>query len=410
MKLIISIYFSLVLLGVNAQLTQVETNTESDIFQISILDSSVVALGVSDYYGVSYDSCNNNMLTSVTPPGVPGNFNASLNRLNENTSYIISYWNGVTHFQIYKTINGGHDWDIVFDTTGMFITELIMFDELEGLAFSTYHKMFRTVDGGQTWNLESYPYTVIFEIRKIDSNKMCLGLMNYFVTSTDRGHTWSPGTVLPEKPVDFCFLSQDTILGVTYGTPGVKFCRSIDFGDNFTTVSLPSTIKPADIAFRNPANGFIVGKNPYNENKPALLKSDDFGDTWVQYDFDLNTEFTDLEFLNDSIALISGTNGVLLKYNYLNNYLDVPENLKKANFLNLSPNPTDGIQYLSVSGNADEVLSISLLDLSGKEIKMLYSGLNTGNIPLDLTSIQSGFYLLSIQVGLKVEILRVQKM
>ena len=120
----------IILLGLNvqihAQFTQVITNTNAILNEISILDDNIVINGRTDYYGISYDECEN--LNSVSPPGNLGSTNAYLNRLNENIAYIISNSGSSNITEIYKTIDGGHNWVSVFDSTGIIIGQLVMFD------------------------------------------------------------------------------------------------------------------------------------------------------------------------------------------------------------------------------------------------------------------------------------------
>ena len=390
-----------------AQFTQVITNTNATLAEISILDSSVVINGSTQYYGISFDNCDN--LLSVTPPGILGNGNSYLNRLNEHTAYILSAFDGATHFQIYKTTDQGHNWSIVFDTTNIFINQLIMFDTLEGLAFSTFYKMYRTIDGGESWHQEAHPLIGISKASKMNDSTVCIGVNELFAISTDRGLNWNISPFVQSSPRDFCFLS-DTILAIAEGVSGRRFCRSINSGDTWNNFYFPNTFNSSDVIFRDANIGYIVGWN--NNNKAAILKTENFGENWEQYDTDFDSKFTDMEFLNDSIALISGTNGLLLKYNYRDHHLGFEPIYLSESQVNLFPNPTTGLQELNIQGAVNTPVQVKLLDITGKELGILFQGdiQESQKIKVDLSVYPSGVYLLSVQMDEQMQVLKTQKL
>lgn len=393
MRIKILLYFSLVLLGSNAQLTQVETNANSNLAKISILDSSIVVYGSVNYYGVAYDSCSSNLMQSLTPPGLSGNYNSYLNRLSERDAYIISGYSGVTHFQIYKTIDGAQNWSIVFDTTGVFITQLLMFDKFEGLAFSTNNKMFRTVDGGENWVLESNPFNAVFEVHRINDTTIAVGKTNSLSISSDRGHTWGITATMPQNIVEFYFFNQDSICAIALGSGQTYFCSSVNMGNNWSNAILPNNFEAYGMNFKTPNLGYVVGANSATGDA-SLLKTTNFGQNWEQVDFPISSKFSDIKFLNDSVALICGTNGILLKYNYRDHNLGVKEQNLNHSKIQVYPNPASSeitIQYdLKENYNS---LVFEIRDLSGQIIHRQKVNSNIENQIIDLCNLSNGLYI-----------------
>lgn len=225
-----------------SQFEQVPTSTNAMLMEISILDSSVVINGRTNYYGISFDECDN--LTSLDPPGIGGSINGYLNRLNEDCAYIISNSETGFHTDIYKTTNGGQNWNKVMDTSGFMIYNLVMFDTLEGLAFSSFNRMFRTIDGGNSWTEEFHPYVVLTEAKKVNDTIIVIGTNQGFAYSINKGQVWQAVQFIQAVPMDIEFFSTDTTLVVT---DNKRFGKATTIGGNFTYKILPDSFTCIEI-------------------------------------------------------------------------------------------------------------------------------------------------------------------
>ncbi len=146
-----------------------------------------------------------------------------------------------------------------------------------------------------------------------------------FYLSKDRGNTWPYSWGIGSQPItDFFFLNKDTIFGLSlYG----GLAKSTNGGSNWANTFLP-IYSSYGINFKNANEGFVVGANL--QNKGIIARTIDAGQTWQTFNTGITTTLLNIVLLNDSIALLSGTNGVLLKWNYKNtlftgindNYLD----------------------------------------------------------------------------------------
>jgi len=405
MRYFINILFCLLIVGESvAQFVQIPTNTNATLTEISKLENSIVINGRTGFYGISFDNCNT--VTPMIPPGNEDAINAYLNRLDENIAYIISNSGSGFHSQIFKTVDGGENWFAVLDTSEFMIYNLVMFDAMEGLAFSSFNKMYRTINGGENWIEESYPYVAITEVKKVNDSIVFIGTNEGQATSLNRGHTWNTNIFIQSTPRDFGFYNEDTLLAIVSGTGGKRFCKSTDLGENWDYYLLPNTIIPDAFIFKSISEGFIVGNNPYNDNKAAILRSDDFGETWVQYDTELETQFTDIEFLNDSVALISATNGMLFKYYYRDHHLGFKETSIDEFQFNIYPNPANTEISFSFDHKLTKSATIEICDLSGKVILKYAVDKPTHNY--DVSALLKGMYLVLIKD--KNKVIRTEKL
>ena len=70
-----------------------------------------------------------------------------------------------------------------------------------------------------------------------------------------------------------------------------------------------------------------------------------------------------------------------------------------ASELNVYPNPILGNFKITVTTRASENITIDILDLNGRLVKHIFSGMSNGNVNLDLTSdgIPAGMYFVQLK-------------
>jgi photosystem II stability/assembly factor-like uncharacterized protein len=153
-----------------------------------------------------------------------------MNWISQNDSELIGLWSGdlwrrvdfvninVGYFYtfqaypptIYKTINGGNNWQVVSDTIQSYV--LKAYDENIFLAEGTYGIISRTLDGGQTWESNQWSFMDwALDIEYIPgnpSNVWCVSTSMAF--SSDTGKTWVNEYNLQSEIIyDIVFTNQD---------------------------------------------------------------------------------------------------------------------------------------------------------------------------------------------------------
>ncbi len=288
-----------------------------------------------------------------------------------------------------------------------------MFDSLEGLFFNSNYKQFRTIDGGVTWTIENNAFLYVEALERYNDSIICIGMFEKFSYSFDRGRTWNNNVFMQLQPTNYIFLSKDTILAAC----GNTVTTTTNSGHDWTTIDFLENTFFIDIKEKD-GIVYSVGKISYFDEfgietiRGIIAFSSNSGQNWDYYNTNLETWFQSIEFLNDSVALISGTNGVLIKYHYRDHHLGFQELGNLGLKINLHPNPANDQQELTISANKFEKLEIYLCELNGKKLKTVFIGsVNTGTTKIinHTSDLNSGMYYYSIESQEKREVLKFVK-
>src|SRR6218665_24524 len=400
MKNSVILSFVLFSFGGRSQITIIPTGVTEPILQISALsNTNIVVCGRDGYFSRSIDECDT--LTPMRGPGPPG-YQQFLHRLDENKSFVLSNNFGAYNNKIYKSTNDGNNWSLVLDTSGLLIEHLKFWDANEGLAISTFNKAIRLKNGGAT-RLQSYsPYIATDRMEIYGDSLVALGGssggVGSVVISKDRGNTWMPGGIgfgSQSFARDIFFLNKDTIFAIsTKGFWGPYLAKSFDGGANWQKVVIPD-YGPYGVCFRKANEGYIAGINPATL-KGIVAKTTDMGQTWSVFDTQVSTQLLDIKFLNDSVALLSGTNGVLLKWNYKASvFVGINDRFSNNHLINFAPNPVKDKLRLDVSESQAADLKFSISNALGQLVYPESPLLPSQEI--EMSGFKAGIYFLKIQ-------------
>ncbi|MGV3629594.1 MAG: T9SS type A sorting domain-containing protein [Bacteroidota bacterium] len=394
-----------------SQFEVIETFTNASLVELDYYNNECFIVG-GEYYLAKCGQNGENLQTLVAP-GITNNRLHSFNRIDTNLAFIVSVGHPLDdgYYQVFRTRDNAETWESIYDSLSYNPGSLIMFDSLEGIFDNgtPAHYLSRTIDACSSYNAEPFPYYYLDLWDKLDDSVLCAGFVESFTISYDRGNTWITGWYPQPEPKSHDMISRDTILSTAFG----YFLKTIDHGINWEEHYLPLLTNKVK-HFRGDTI-YIVGALGVQDefgnyiSHGSISRSLDFGETWSTYDTGLETEFLDIEFTNDSVALISGTNGVLIKYNFRDHHLGFKEPETGEIPLKLFPNPTNDLQELSIKTEPGKQINIRLLDLSGKVVRQLFQGLTGQTLSLDLSAFETGLYFISVEIENKVYILKTQK-
>lgn len=386
-----------------AQFTIIPTGTTSQLNKISIINNNILINGRSNYIVKSNNECNS--FTPLTVAG-PLGYSNYLQRLDTNKLYILSVGSG--NCKIFKSVNGGNNWVEKYDTT-MLLTHFRFFDSLEGIAVAVNYKLKRTKNGGNTWSLGNSPAGIATAIEVYSDSMICIGDGNgTILLSKDRGNTWPIGGGFPGVGArDFCFVNKDTILGVsaTHPSSGKNyFTKTFTGGASWQNSILPLN-NPYAIYFKNGYEGYIVGRND-SDNYGTILKTINSGQTWKKYKTQYQTILIDINFINDSIALLSGTGGELLKWNKNSLTTSVINYSQENSNINVYPNPVNDKLNIDFAFN----FANSKVNICNSLGQVVYSIENPNIIQeIDLRFLAGGIYYLKIQNNSEQKVFKIIK-
>ena len=408
--IIIILFFSVA----NAQITLINTGTSSQLTPLSVINKNVVVYGIENYISKSYNECNS--LSPLIVPGQMGNWN-SYQRLDTTLCFVSSVDFNTYDLKIFRSITDGQSWVTVLDSTGgaNLFTHFAFFDSNEGILAGTFNQFARTKNGGTTWIQGTQPLIALTAIEAFGDSMLILGGVQsgtgVFVVSKDRGNSWinigSSGYFdIWASPKDFYFLNKDTIFGVadmgqsagTYSANASNFVKSFNRGKNWTHSAMPLE-NPYGVYFKNATEGYAVGRSGTNSGTGIILKTTDLGQTWWKYDTQINEILEDIRLLNDSIALVSGTNGLLFKFNiktavFISIGTGIDEIALDNLALSIFPNPVTDKLNFQFDNTGLGNLKLTISNTLGQTV---YSKENVDlKKELDVNFLKSGIYYLKL--------------
>lgn len=383
-----------------SQHTIIPTGTVSPIHEIEFAGDSILILGKDGFFAKCNGDCSE--LINRTTPGYAGYSRNDLMVLAPDTYYLISHKDFPHHGYVLKSENGGDSWEVVLDTNDILFTSFFMFDESYGSIITTFYRSILTSNSGETWTEESHGLIGSSASLKINDSTAVMGVTEDFNFTTDKGVTWQSTSFPQSPPTSFFAEHPDSIFAVTYGGTGCFFTYCFSPGESSWTKENITDFIPLGLYVRGLEEVYVIGQF-YSSGTGGILKTTNLGETWSFYDTGIEGSLYEIEFLNDTTALIGGSEGLLMKWSTNSHFemVSIKEYSSKIN-MSLAPNPAYSKQTLTVELNNDMDGTIVLTDLQGRFIYEVYSGkfiAGVNKISVDINDIPSGTYIYTITVN-----------
>jgi photosystem II stability/assembly factor-like uncharacterized protein len=393
LKTYLTIFAYGILFPAISQITQINTGTKENLLNLSYVGNKLLISGSQTYLASSTDECQN--LNQISKPNSTFFFN-TIQRLDTNNIFLFSYTS--SQALIYHSINCGNTWIEKYNSTGAFRCEFGFNDTLLGF-MTKGNSLFRTIDGGINFTQINTTFQIqLAMIRNYGDSTLCLSGLNVstsgIMMSKDKGKTWSQEYGIGNYPSDAFFISSDTAIACSNGG---TFIKTYNCGLNWDYNSLNIPLKVSNqINFRGKNIGFVVGSD--NLGYGTIAKTNNLGMTWSTFNTGIKSTLFNIAFLNDSIAFLSGSNGVLLRWNYKQSIFTGEDELSIENIgVKIYPNPVSDKLKIDFVKNEIVIESIRILNTLGatlfesKELKK----------ELDVSFLKPGLYFLKIVSGAK---------
>ncbi len=134
---------------------------------------------------------------------------SKIKMLNASTGFIVNE----SSSKIYKTVEGGNSWSIVFDDSAANhpIWDISFSDQLNGFAGYIDNIIITTSDGGDTWQKKFIPLTFCTNIQTFENHCWVAGFgvgYSAIVYSNDYGNSWTPILVEDSLAVEDIFFND----------------------------------------------------------------------------------------------------------------------------------------------------------------------------------------------------------
>jgi photosystem II stability/assembly factor-like uncharacterized protein len=213
---------------------------------------------------------------------------------------------------IYKTVDGGKTWNVVNgNSTTANSTSLQFADSLFGYAFRESDKMLRTTDGGKTWTAAMLTAQRMNDIFILNAQKaFAVGEDGAIFKTVDGGvnWSWSVSTLLLRygNTLNTVYFINENI-GFAAGLWG-RLMKTTDGGATWKE-SLPTYIDFSTISMGSPGTGYTTNWN-------NLFKTTDSGKSWQPLPLTVGDNYTgtyrfdNCIFFNADTGLVTCNNSV----------------------------------------------------------------------------------------------------
>ena len=322
----------------------------------------------------------------------------------QNTGYAIggSY---VSTGKLLRTTNAGLNWNVIIDFNNPGYTHFynLYFANSSTGYLSSYNGIFKTINGGNNWNL-------LFYVADGPSNYLSYKKLHFFDVNTgiflsDSGKIYKTSNAGINWQVfyldshltfrDISFINNLT--GYAAGLEG-RMIKTTDQGNSWQELSTGTAESFYSIRFPNSLTGYIT-------KDIGVLKTTDGGLSWQQVMLlDTDTLFTSY-FLNPDVGYVSGTKGKVFKtitggvigINQISN--EVPnEYLLEQNY----PNPFNPSTNIKFSIPKLSKVRLAVYDLLGREVESLVNSQLTPGIyevNWNAAKFSSGIYMYRLETN-----------
>ncbi len=268
---------------------------------------------------------------------------ASIDILNEDVVWGVSFYDRtpapvpsdlVPH--VFRTTNSGYTWEVqpIMEAQGRICQDIFVVDDstawitTNGLTSDSLRGLFKTIDGGKTWEEKFDNPAGGGIIHFFDENEGIAIHENFIAFTFDGGENWddvSPQNSLPFQALESVFYTAANnaiaIQGdsLWFGTTHGRVFRSTNRGGNWEAISTPFEMENViqSIAFQNAQEGMIISYAKFDQDAISFMDSTrialtyDGGETWELADTLMNFKLSCITDIPESdFKFLGVTNGL----------------------------------------------------------------------------------------------------
>lgn len=308
------------------------------------------------------------------------------------------------------TTNGGDNWlKSKFEKSDHYLKTIYFLDSLTGFTSGAPGGMYKTVDGGNRWNLTPIDSTSGF-ILPLESIKFLNNLTGYAcggvrdfagtVWKTSNGGSLWKATIVGPEPLNDLYInnaSKAICVGGDFEY-GSSYVKTTNAGTNWIYDTLGVFGVARAIDFRTPSEAWISIGDKFSVTK-------DTGNTFTSFYTTDSIRLNDLCFTDSLNGWAVGYNGAILKYVYSSTGIKNLSDNSNPDIFTLYqnyPNPFNPVTKISYELRFKNYVFLKVYDLLGNEISTLINEKqNAGiySVNFNGNNLSSGVYFYELKVG-----------
>jgi len=371
-------------------------------------------IGTSNYlYSVNFPSLDTGyvcdeagQIFKTTNGGTNWNIVSTISDSPSHISFINNDTGVISGDLIMKTIDGGFSWEQIFPDSNFTFNyvKMISADTIVAVCDddSFNSKAFMSYNGGNSWNMIGYfPLTYFtFSGYFINSKLGYVAVMGNIYKTVNSGSTWVTDSIDENYNVYSMFFT-DNDTGIAVRDNGTLL-YTYNSGNSWEQINTGFTNPLYSVYFTSHDTGYAVGGNGYNSG--TVIKTYDGGQTWLQAKSTTHT-FNCIQFPNANTGYAAGDNGTILKYT---SSTGITESKGNDFTISIYPNPVNDYTTINIPDyfNKNEMV-LELSDINGNLIKGYTINKNT--IKLNVSNLPSGIYTIKVKNKDKFAIKKIVK-
>lgn len=301
----------------------------------------------------------------------------------------------MAYSKIFKTVDGGENWTNIYNGAGGFVD--MFFTDINTGYFTVLNSyelsVLKTTDGCNTWTSQIlgnnlYGGNIYFPSNLI--GYICVN--NHIYKTVDGGDTWQlKSSVIPTSLQAIFFINDDIGFAVGHYEKKDEYSpiyKTINGGTDWTLQNSGTPFWISSVFFTDTNNGFSVC------TYGRIINTTNGGDIWTYQSSGTFEHFEEVDFPSENIGYAVGYGGTILKY--VNSPIGIDDHLSNAFCLEVYPNPAHNSITLEIITKTQDIQSkLTICSLTGQQF--ITSQLTELKTTIDVSILPQGVYFLKLE-------------
>lgn len=206
--------------------------------------------------------------------------------------------------KLFKSVDGGDTWDLFEDSFG-YLNDMYFFDNNNALTISSSYKVNITNNSWQSWDIILVGYPGAMHKFSFADDQLGLGVGNEsLLKTTDAGEHWKR---INDKFTGIGFFNEDIGYAIQEWPNNIPM-KTNDGGYTWEEMNLNLNGYITNLDFISETTGYMI--NSENE----LLKTFDAGNNWQITNLPIDTGiYNDIQFIDENIGFLCTDNSIFVK-------------------------------------------------------------------------------------------------